>query len=416
MKKLSKNPIDQYFRQNLESPDLVYNKQDWKGLEEMLPKKPKKKSAVWWLPASVAAAVALLFISFLLFNKPVVNTEKVASNKVKVFEADKTSVHNKETNTSQSLSESSSTAPITSGYSTKILPKSLLLTNLSGVNTSVSGNAGKAKEMEDREPGIPLVPLTGELNLNHSGNLYAHNISLIDLDLLIPQAPDHQVSRNNPDENLRSRFSLGLSFSPDINSINKFSKSSFGSSAGIAVSYKISPRLSVSTAVAYSKKIYSAEPYEYKAPWAYSSAGRNAESIDADCRVLDIPLNLSYNIIESPKRTIFASAGLSSYFMLKEKYTLIADSKPSGYPAYPNPSYAYSNKNQHLLSVVNLSAGISKPVSKQTSLVVEPYMRLPVTGIGQGKVHLRSIGLNLQLKYNLKKSGLSKSSPVGVVQ
>ena len=46
MKKLSKNPIDQYFRENLGSPDLEYNKQDWKGLEEMLPKNQKKNGDI----------------------------------------------------------------------------------------------------------------------------------------------------------------------------------------------------------------------------------------------------------------------------------------------------------------------------------------------------------------------------------
>ena len=385
----------------------------------MLPKNQKKKSLVWWLPASVAAAVALLFISLWLFNKPDINTEKVAKNKIKVSETDKTSpVDDKSTDASQALSNGSllSIPPKTSRYATKNLHKNLFSEDLGEVSVPESGNADKTAQTIHRISSIPEVPFIGVLNLQRGENLYADNVNLSNLNVLIPPAPDQETNSKHLDENLRSKVSLGLSFSPDINSINKFSKSSFGNSVGLAVSYQISPRLSVSTAIAYSKKVYSAKPYQYKAPWASSSAGRNAELIDADCRVLDIPLNLSYSIIKSPKRTVFASAGVSSYLMLKEKYTLITDSKPSGYPSYSNPSYAYSNKNQHLLSVLNLSAGISKPISKQTSLVVEPYMRLPFTGIGQGKVHLQSIGLNLQFKYNFKKSGPNKTNPVDAAQ
>jgi hypothetical protein len=218
------------------------------------------------------------------------------------------------------------------------------------------------------------------------------------------------------EENEKGRFSLGLSFSPDINSVSQFSKVNIGNSFGLSASYRISPRLSVNTAIAYSKKVYSALPYEYKAPWATSNTAKYAESIDADCRVLDIPLNLKYSFFESPKRTFFASAGVSSYFMLKEKYTLKFDNNQGGYPAYSNPSYAYKNQNQHLLSVLNLSAGIAKPLSKQTSLVIEPYARLPLTGIGQGKVNLKSIGLSFQLQYNLKKRAETKPISANVPQ
>ena len=212
--------------------------------------------------------------------------------------------------------------------------------------------------------------------------------------------------RPNVREN--SRLALALSISPDINSVDHFSKGDIGASIGVGVSYRISPRLNIRTAIGYSKKVYSAMPYEYKAPWAASSAGKYAKSIDADCRVLDIPLNLDYIFSTSPKHTFFTSVGLSSYFMLEEKYTLVG-SNQSGYPNSKDPSYSYRNENKHLLSVVNLSVGMSKPLNKHSTIIIEPYVKLPVTGVGQGKVNLQSVGVNFSLNYNLQRKEKSKS-------
>lgn len=387
-------------------------------MEKMLPEKQKKKSSVWWLPASVAAAVALLFISLWLSDKPVIETNKVAKEQHKVSETDKTATvegksNNDSTGFSKNRSSSISTFP---RYTTKSLFKDPSLLQPADLHLLNSGDSEELKNVPSGKMFIEPVLLTGSSNRKPQGDLFAGNVSLSNFHLFTPSIADPESEGEHPPETSMSKFSLGFLLSPDINSISTFSESSIGSSMGIIVSYQISQSLSINTGVAYSKKAYSAEPYQYKAAWAFSSAGRAAELINADCTVLDIPLNLSYNIAKSPKRTVFASAGLSSYLMLKEKYTLVANSKPSGYPSYSNPSYAYSNENQHLLSVLNVSAGVSKPIGKQTSLVVEPYMRMPLTGIGQGKVQLKSIGLNFQLKYNFKKSRLSKPSPAGVAQ
>ena len=215
--------------------------------------------------------------------------------------------------------------------------------------------------------------------------------------------------------NSRSKLSLALSLSPDINSVGSFSNSSFGTSISIGAGYRITPRLSLNTAIGYSKKVYTAEPDQYKAPWA-NIAAKYDELIDADCRVLDVPVNLNYSFSKTSRKTVFAEVGLSSYFMMKEKYTLVDKDGQSGYPGYPDISYSYKNKNQHLLSVLNFSVGLAKPLSKQTSLVIAPYARLPLTGIGQGKVNLQSVGLNFQLQYNFRKKTDIKSTSINAAQ
>lgn len=392
----------------------------------MLPRESKKKGIAWWLPASVAAAIVLLFASLWLLNKPVTNTEQVVKANKEIPGAglsDKASTSEINTASNNShpvpFNKEGETLPVSAQNNRNDLryPAKVLLKNEQSGVSEFNLEKGKTfTEIEKTQYSLMPQQFKG-LMLQNNDSLLFGNPELSHLNILVPEPSIQKNDKNKAlEENQGSRFSLGLSISPDINSVSDFNESSFGNSFGLAANYRISPRLSVSTGIAYSTKVYSAQPYQYKAPWASSNAGSYAQSIDADCRVLDVPVNLNYNFSKSPKRTMFASAGVSSYFMLKEKYTLIAKKSQPGYPAYPNRSYDYSNQNQHLLSVLNLSVGMAKPLSKQTSLVIEPYARLPLTGIGQGEVNLKSIGLNLQLQYNLRKKDKPNSTSVIAVQ
>jgi hypothetical protein len=65
----------------------------------------------------------------------------------------------------------------------------------------------------------------------------------------------------------------------------------------------------------YTKKVYGAMPKDYT--FTYPT---NYVKIDADCDVLDVPLNVHYTFLDGPKSSWSALAGASTYLMLKEKY------------------------------------------------------------------------------------------------
>lgn len=195
------------------------------------------------------------------------------------------------------------------------------------------------------------------------------------------------------------RLSFSITLSPDLNSAENFNNSKIGESFGLGASYQASKKLSINSGFYYSKKTYSADPLKYKSDLEPFNYSKYAQSIDADCRVIDLPVNLSYKMLEKSGHTISVSTGLSSYFMLREKYTFIRKANPSYPPTGPEPSYTIDNKNQHIFSVINLSAGFTKPLNSKLDLTIEPYAKLPVSGIGQGKVNLQSVGLAFQLDF-----------------
>ena len=69
------------------------------------------------------------------------------------------------------------------------------------------------------------------------------------------------------------------------------------------------------------QKNYSAEGKDFHPPKHYWTNYVTLNSLDGNCVMWDIPLNVRYNITTKPSNTWFVSTGLSSYIMRKQAYT-----------------------------------------------------------------------------------------------
>ena len=92
-------------------------------------------------------------------------------------------------------------------------------------------------------------------------------------------------------------------------------------------------------------------------------------------------------------RTWFATAGLNTYVMYKENYQYQTLTNWS-YPQV-SPIYTYRHPYQYLFSIIDLSFGYEQKLGKIGNLRIEPYLRIPMSGIGTGDLSILSAGLNL---------------------
>ena len=122
------------------------------------------------------------------------------------------------------------------------------------------------------------------------------------------------------------------------------------------------------------------------------------EQINADCEVIDIPLNLRYELIKGARTNIFVSAGLSSYIMLSEIYDY--DYADPSDPTNRGQS-EFSNENQHYFGVYNLSFGISRKLNRRFAIEVEPFIKNSFGGVGWGEAQLKSTGAHFHLMYSI---------------
>lgn len=202
-------------------------------------------------------------------------------------------------------------------------------------------------------------------------------------------APDKPAQ---PRQKIRKRgFEGGITLGPDYNTVPSLKHGRIGFGGGLIIKYHISNNFYLSTGASYTKKLYGAEDKDYS-----SNYPTNYKIIEADCNVLDVPLNLHYTFLHRPQARWSVMAGASSYFMLKEKYE---------YYNYSGGRYKreYNNSNQHYFSVLNLGVNYERETRGRINWGIQPFVKVPLGGVGQGSVKLYSAGLSLQVTVGKKK-------------
>lgn len=196
------------------------------------------------------------------------------------------------------------------------------------------------------------------------------------------------------------RLRLGLVAAPELSAVRADHLEAPGGDVGIQLDYQLARRWHLSTAYLLTVKRYAARPEDYHLPSGYSIPnGWVVSNVDAVCRIVDIPLNLRYDLHQRPNYQVFASVGLSSLLMRSEQYTY--DYEPAMGQPVPSYNWELLNGSQHVLKVLNLSAGYERRLSGRWTLQAEPFVKLPLGGIGFGTVRLSSAGVFFSLRYGL---------------
>lgn len=192
-------------------------------------------------------------------------------------------------------------------------------------------------------------------------------------------------------------WSLGFNAGPEYNTAGGLNKAKGNLNGGISFSGKLK-KFSLSLGANYGIKNYSASANQYHG--IKPQFIPLITNINATCNILEVPLSLSYQLFSGKKSSFDLNAGISSYFMLKEKYVYQYTTN-SG---YPERTVSVNNQNQHYFKVLQLSGTYYLP-SKNSSnqLGIEPFVKLPLAGVGIGAVELKSYGINLHFNYQFKK-------------
>lgn len=172
---------------------------------------------------------------------------------------------------------------------------------------------------------------------------------------------------------------------------------------GIGIGYQLNRRWSIQSGFLASRKDYQAgdDDYYFKPGSYYDTV--DMKSIDAACYVMQIPVSIRYNIIQKNTSSFYTVAGLSSYIMKKEVYDYYY-TYHNTWPASPKVARHTYTGNKHFFSVLDLSLGYERSISPTISLQAEPYMNIPLAGVGEGKVSLYSAGLQLAFKWQRMKT------------
>jgi hypothetical protein len=188
---------------------------------------------------------------------------------------------------------------------------------------------------------------------------------------------------------------IGLSGAPDLSTVKMQATKGVGTTWGLILGYAFNSHWAVESGIYLDrKKYYTAGEYFKGETLPYNT---NLQSVNGSCNMWEIPLNVRYNFNPGSKITWFATAGASSYFMTRQKYTSIVE---SGGVTWPN-TWTDSAHDNYLFSIINLSVGFEQRIGKIGNLRIEPYLRIPLSGIGSGSLPIMSAGLNIGITHQL---------------
>ncbi|MEK7226059.1 MAG: hypothetical protein AAB221_10280, partial [Bacteroidota bacterium] len=157
-------------------------------------------------------------------------------------------------------------------------------------------------------------------------------------------------------------FFFSLSAGPDMSFVSSGIAGTTKFLTGGGIGYIFNNRLTVRTGFYTARKIYTAAPDAYNPPASFWTYYPYLEKVDADCKVYEIPLSLSYSFGNKPKQNWFASAGISSLLMKKETYNYYYKYAP--YAPTINKTWTIEDENKHYFSVLTLSGGYQKHIGK----------------------------------------------------
>lgn len=194
------------------------------------------------------------------------------------------------------------------------------------------------------------------------------------------------------------RLSLLLSIAPDFSTVAFDYYTDPGRAIGLTLHYHVARSWSLSAGAVLSRKKYVGDGEDYTPPkgyWRNNTNGIIPETIDGTCNVLEIPLMVQYTILNKGKNRLFVGAGASSYIMLDESYKYNFE--------YPNPGakqgWNTDKESAMFFNVINVTAGFERRIFPGFMMGIEPYLKIPLEGIGWSDMKLYSAGASLTVRY-----------------
>lgn len=395
--------IERFFKKRLESSEFDYQDKDWQDLEEKLDAAGLTPPASGALISRVKLLIAGLIISSVAFLLGWFSHDRImeASGSGQPVPGAGQSIHGNMSlpgpePAPQLPDEPAANADVLTGSAAELKDSEAVSENLwltaHPAAPSAEESQGQQLETKVRQPMRKLDGISGKIVTENP----AHHRSL----LLTEEKPEEEGQAVT---SFRNRWYVGLSLAPDLNSIGLTERKSVSPKLGMQVFYRVADRWSVSTGVLYNKKRYNTTAESYSPPDGYWYAGTNGvkpSAILGSCAVLDVPVKVYYRWSQGRKFGFYISIGVSNYFLLDEAYDFEFDQ--------PNPGSAdgwYTNENSSVIAgVANVSVLAGVQLSPRAELLVEPYLKAPLTKIGWGKVDLFSTGLLFTFRYRLFSS------------
>ncbi|MES2428850.1 MAG: hypothetical protein V4560_17845 [Bacteroidota bacterium] len=420
--------IDDIFKHGLEDPvdETVFREDDWDALENMLDKNDKRAGRVYWLPILGSVAAILLAVFGWWLFKPQATTvqknkeqlavtktvkqpntvtpqaqqqmatthqpEKVNGNNVTPNAATHDKITTQPNNTAPNYTANINRIRVPVIKSTQAVKDA----NNTGHKRDMIANQNIADSMKADNvlaaagtPTINIQPTDANMPAIAAINDLPKTVNNRPLDPTIKPAV-----KINGTSSFRPQYALTVLASSEVNGVGSFNSTSSGTNIGLMFTAGVK-KFSISTGANYSTKPYTLPFDQYHTAYKFKN---EPQSVTADCRVLDIPINIGYQVYNKSRNKITLGTGISSYIMMHESYTYDYGDNGTVYgPSY----YAVKGKGKYYFSIMNIQATYERKINSKVGLSLQPYFKLPLSDIGYSQVKVQTFGVAVGLNWNI---------------
>ena len=183
---------------------------------------------------------------------------------------------------------------------------------------------------------------------------------------------------------------IGIAAGLDISTVKFNEVNKIGHTIAMVAGYRLNNHWSIESGFMWDTK-------HYYSPGEYFDKSRTdipqddyIHFLNGTCKMIEVPLNVKYDFKSKKSSGFFVAAGLSSYFMKKENYEYHATYNGDYYVGHKE----YKNSTNNLFSVVNINGGYQFIFKNNNSLRIEPYIKIPLSGLGIGNLPFGSAGIS----------------------
>jgi len=261
-------------------------------------------------------------------------------------------------------------------------------------NSITENNTAATSKTTPANDGSPVDNTKGDTKATGESNIHLNNTTTSKTDAVAPAKSPITINTK-----FRKYFYVSLLFGPDLSTVKYQNIKGPGLSGGIMAGYQFTKKLSVETGFLLDRKLYYSDgKYFNKSSVNLSAPGDNILSVDGDGTLFEIPVAVRYSFAGNKNHNLFVSAGMSSYFIQKERYDLSVQHTNGMRHHQHDDDDDFTN----IFSVVQASVGYELKLNQRNFLRIEPYIKVPLSGIGKGSLPLTSNGVYINFTHAFK--------------
>ena len=278
------------------------------------------------------------------------------------------------------------------------------LSDLVNVQNESANNAIVLPTTQDVNPKISEV-ITESKELISFTDLQREELSIFDINSdpvknnLSPidvQKAIYEDQDNGP--SVASRLSYTVFAAPEWSSVGANGPREMGYKFGAKLGFQLSDKFELATGLSISQKKFNGEGSEFTLTEGWVN-NIMPMTMEAKCNIIEIPLDLNYHFNGVGDSGFVAGIGLRSFMLHSEWYGFEYNVSQIG---LVEEIVTDNTQNKNWVGSIELSLGYNKKVNDNLSVQIVPYLQIPATGIGEGKVDLYSGGVQFAVRFDGK--------------